>query len=102
MTTRNVISVVFGASLMLGCAGPSKDSPQMGVAPIMTCGMSDRTADTCEVKGNKTVCHVYVGGNSNAPFVYPYTLFVGTGARDLAIVWTLLDTGLRVSDSRRG
>lgn len=105
MATRNLISVVVGASLMLGCAGPSMDSKgstSLAPSPMMSCGMSDRTADTCEVKGSKTVCHVYVGGNSSAPFVYPYTLFVGTGTRNIKIVWTLLDKNASFRDNSDG
>jgi hypothetical protein len=105
MTTRNLISVAIGASLMLGCAGPTMNSNSatpMGASPLMACGMSDKTADTCEVKGNKTICHVYVGGNANAPFVYPYTLFVGTSAPDITIVWTLLDKNASFRDRNDG
>lgn len=69
---------------------------------MMSCGMADRTADTCVLKGNKTVCHVYVGGNSDAPFVYPYTLSVGTSARNIKIVWTLLDKDASFRDNSDG
>ena len=94
-------SVALGVSLLLGCAGPN--APGARLSGLMQCGMPDRTEDTCVVVNpHKTVCHVYVGGSANAPFVYPYALYVGNGTRNLTIVWTLLDRSASFRDKNDG
>jgi len=86
MEINTKIALAYSTLLLVGCATP------LASVAIPACGLAGTPRDTCDVRmSGKTVCHVYVGGSKNAPFVYPSELQVPKKAKKVTIVWHLLD-----------
>ena len=100
MKTRTSAAVLTCAALLLGCGAMPRSGT--GTASTLVCGMSNTEANTCIVGLLRTVCHVYVAGTKDAPFVYPYKLNVPAGARNVVIVWTVLDRRASFRDRNDG
>jgi len=112
MTKNRFVAFMVSATALFGCATTDGATPAPaasptpaatpGPHPALVCGLSNTRASTCERKGNRTICHVYVGGLASAPFVYPYELLVPKGPKNVVIVWHVLDEKAGFRDKNDG
>lgn len=81
-------------------AAPGASSPSVAMTEHDhgKCVREDsKSANTCELDGNKLTCHVFVGmTKNNKPYVRPYNLLVEGGAINgkTVVVWHLVDADL--------
>lgn len=90
-----VPAAVVAAVVAAGCAhtrsGPEQAQPKIDPP----CALAGTKAKTCVVRGNKTVCHVYVGEIDGLTHVYPDILSVPADAGKLVVIWHLQVPGAK-------
>jgi hypothetical protein len=117
MTRNTLLAIMVSAAALFGCATKTTGAttaPAGSATPAATpaamppppgplvCGLSTTRGNTCERKGNRLICHVYVGGTVSAPFAYPYGLLIPTTPTNVVIVWHLLDQKAVFRDKNDG
>ena len=96
---RTALTAGAGLMALLGCAH-QKDAPELPAPPgVMQCGLPATAANTCEA--GRPICHVYVFGKADKPYVYPHRLDIPRRG-NFTIVWHLLDTGAEFRSSSDG
>ena len=104
---KKTLKAVAAVLLVAGCASQSpKPRDTLAAAAPARCAMSTQSVNTCKVKANgKMICHLWVGGAPDQPFVYPYEVIVPprpTTSTQVIFVWHLLDKSYRFADKTHG
>jgi hypothetical protein len=107
-TLARPFAVAFvAATALLGCAGPRPNpvAPPDPSTLVSTnpkeCKRATSSGQTCELQGNRLICHVFVGLTAaNEPYVMPYRLNVPGGVLGgtTVLVWHLVDPQLRFAN----
>ena len=93
MNPRVSIATAAASTMLAGCCclSPPDRTGGPGKTPVAgQCAQANTKAATCEPKGNKLICPVYVYNTPDGTVVFPYRLLVP--AREKAIiVWHLAE-----------